>query len=600
MTLSDVRIGPKLAGAFTVLVLTFMVASAAIWANLSTLATATKANEHAVLVLDRAADMMSDLVEQQNALRGFAASHDPHFTDNYARWGQAFAQALTEFRAANHNPRQAVRADEIARLATVFQSQAEALIAQARDPATSAQAAATLGSTARLIDTRKVMADLRAEEAALRDQRHAAEVSAFNSTQAVLLGGSGLAVALAAAFGWLLTRQIAAPVAAMTRAMKRLAAGDNTIEPPAVGRRDEVGDMAAAVQTFKAAALEKLRLEGEALAARAAAEAARQTHEAQALRAAEEQALVVGQLAEGLDRLSSYDLTYRIDQAFAPDYEKLRADFNAAIAQMAETIGVITGVAQGIHSGTREISTASDDLQHRTEQQAAGLEQTAAALDEITVTVTKTAAGADDARRVVGDAKADAERSGTVVRNAVEAMGRIEASSQQISQIIGVIDEIAFQTNLLALNAGVEAARAGDAGKGFAVVASEVRALAQRSAEAAKEIKTLISTSSEQVASGVQLVGETGEALDRIVAQVAQINGIVCEIAASAQEQASGLLQVNKAINQMDQTTQQNAAMVEQATAASRSLAQEAGELGRLVSQFRVEAVNRPAQVRAA
>jgi methyl-accepting chemotaxis protein len=246
----------------------------------------------------------------------------------------------------------------------------------------------------------------------------------------------------------------------------------------------------------------------------------------------------------------------------------------------------IAGATEGIRSGTGEVSQAADDLSKRTEQQAASLEETAAALDEITATVRKTAEGANQARDVVTTAKADAERSGEVVGGAVAAMAAIDTSSRQISNIIGVIDEIAFQTNLLALNAGVEAARAGEAGKGFAVVASEVRALAQRSADAAQEIKSLISASSQQVGSGVDLVGQAGKALERIVAQVTEISGIVIEIAASAKEQATGLAEVNTAVNQMDQVTQQNAAMVEQSTAASHSLAQEAEELGRLVARF--------------
>jgi methyl-accepting chemotaxis protein len=233
---------------------------------------------------------------------------------------------------------------------------------------------------------------------------------------------------------------------------------------------------------------------------------------------------------------------------------------------------------------------SSNDLSKRTEQQAASLEETAAALDQITATVKKTAEGATYARNVVAAAKTDAENSGQVVGQAVTAMGEIEQSSHQISSIIGVIDEIAFQTNLLALNAGVEAARAGDAGRGFAVVASEVRALAQRSAEAAKEIKALISASSTQVAAGVSLVGETGKALQRIVSQIAEINGVMIDIAASAQEQATGLNEVNAAVNQMDQVTQQNAAMVEESTAAGFALASEAEELSRMMSQFKVGA----------
>ncbi|MDI1364309.1 MAG: methyl-accepting chemotaxis protein, partial [bacterium] len=233
-----------------------------------------------------------------------------------------------------------------------------------------------------------------------------------------------------------------------------------------------------------------------------------------------------------------------------------------------------------------EISNASDDLAQRTERGAAGLEQTAAALDQITSTVARSSEGAERARQVTLSAKANAERSGAVVKEAVEAMGGIERSSHEITNIIGVIDEIAFQTNLLALNAGVEAARAGDAGRGFAVVAQEVRALAQRSADAAKEIKGLIASSTAQVERGVRLVGDTGQALTGIVAKVAEIDTLISEIAQSSQEQATGLNQVNAAVNQMDQVTQQNAAMVEEATAAAANLRTEAGELVGLVSGF--------------
>jgi methyl-accepting chemotaxis protein len=301
---------------------------------------------------------------------------------------------------------------------------------------------------------------------------------------------------------------------------------------------------------------------------------------------AAEQTFVVTSLAGGLQQLADGDMSARLTEAFPGSYEKLRSDFNQAVAKLDETLGSVSGAIEGIRSGSSEITSAADDLSRRTEQQAASLEETAAALDEITATVNKTAAGATHARQVVTAAKKDAESGGVVVANAVAAMNEIQASSQKVSQIIGVIDEIAFQTNLLALNAGVEAARAGDAGRGFAVVASEVRALAQRSAEAAREIKTLIHASTSQVNAGVGLVAETGQALGRIVEQVTQINAVMMEIASSAQEQATGLQQVNVAVNQMDQATQQNAAMVEQSTAASHSLAREAVTLNELMSQF--------------
>jgi methyl-accepting chemotaxis protein len=305
---------------------------------------------------------------------------------------------------------------------------------------------------------------------------------------------------------------------------------------------------------------------------------------------AAEQAEVVTSLASGLKQLSEGNLTTRINNAFAKDYEQLRADFNEAMARLQEAMKAIVVNAGGIRSGAGEISQAADDLSRRTEQQAASLEETAAALDEITATVRKTADGAKQANNVVVATRSDAETSGQVVRETVGAMAEIEKSSKQISQIIGVIDEIAFQTNLLALNAGVEAARAGEAGRGFAVVASEVRALAQRSSEAAKEIKGLISASTQHVETGVELVGEAGKALQVIVGKVTEISGLVSEIAASAQEQSTALVQVNTAINQMDQVTQQNAAMVEESTAASHSLTQEADELMQLIGRFQTGA----------
>ena len=383
-------------------------------------------------------------------------------------------------------------------------------------------------------------------------------------------------------------RTITGPLNALRDAMARLARGELDLGVPGLGRRDEVGQMAATVQVFKDQALRARALETEAEAARHAAERERADAEAERAEAARQQAEVVGAIADGLDRLAHGDLVSRLDRAFSPDYEKLRADFNGALAKLQQTLSVVAQNGGAIRSGTGEISTAADDLSRRTEQQAASLEETAAALDEITATVRRTAEGAAQAKAAVLKAKAGAEDSGRIVRQAVEAMNGIERSSAQITQIIGVIDEIAFQTNLLALNAGVEAARAGDAGRGFAVVASEVRALAQRSADAAREIKGLIAASRGEVERGVDLVGRTGTALDRIVSEVADIALAVAEISASAQEQASGLDQVNTAINQMDQVTQQNAAMVEESTAASRALASETDELMRLIGHFQV------------
>ncbi len=394
---------------------------------------------------------------------------------------------------------------------------------------------------------------------------------------------------------------VVSPIRALQAVMSRLTSGDLQTRVIGAERRDEIGGMARAVQVFKDAGIEKQRLEAETAAQRQIVEAERQHQEAERAAAAKQQEFVVHSVATGLEKLSSGDLLFRLTTVFGDDYEKLRHDFNAAMGKLQETMQAIATNTQGVRSGAEEITQASDDLSRRTEQQAASLEETAAALDEITATVRRTAEVANEARALVSTSQEDAERSGEVVRQTVVAMDGIESSSKQIANIIGVIDEIAFQTNLLALNAGVEAARAGDAGRGFAVVATEVRALAQRSADAAKEIKALISASTQQVDTGVRLVSETGQALGRIVTQVGQLNGLVTELAASAKEQSTGLGEVNTAVNQMDQVTQQNAAMVEQATAASHGLSGEAQELARLVGQFRIgESAAAPVLKRAA
>ena len=386
------------------------------------------------------------------------------------------------------------------------------------------------------------------------------------------------------------------PLGGMVHAMRRLAEGDHAVETPGQNRADEIGAMAQAVGQFKSNAIERLRLEGEAAAAETARLADLQRSEAERAEAAARLAEVVEALGAGLKRLAAGDLAVHLNSPFAAEYDRLRDDFNASVATLSRAISAVANAARGIGGGVDEIAQASDDLSRRTEQQAAGLEETAAALDQITATVRQTAEGARRANAAIADAKRESQESGAVVGRAVSAMGQIEQSSTQIGQIIGVIDEIAFQTNLLALNAGVEAARAGDAGRGFAVVASEVRALAQRSAEAAREIKALISASTEQVAQGVELVGQTGHALHAIMQRVEEIDQVMADIAHSAQEQATGLAQVNEAVNQMDRVVQQNAAMVEESTAATRTLKGETSDLLALVARFRVETVAAAAQ----
>jgi methyl-accepting chemotaxis protein len=312
---------------------------------------------------------------------------------------------------------------------------------------------------------------------------------------------------------------------------------------------------------------------------------------AQAEREAEdaERKRLVGTLTEALEKLASGQLAVRINDAFAEENEPLRRDFNATMESLEQTICAVKSAMEEIRTQVGAFSSASDELSRRTENQAAALEETAASLEELTASVRAASANAEKASNSVNATRDDAVESGRIVRQAVEAMGEIEKSSQHISQIIGVIEDIAFQTNLLALNAGVEAARAGSAGRGFAVVASEVRSLAQRSSDAAKEIKQLISTSSEQVGRGVHLVHATGDSLETIVKSVAGITALVGEIASSAREQSAGLSEINSAVNQLDQVTQQNAGMVEKSNSASHSIRGEVDRLTGLVGKFDVK-----------
>ena len=426
------------------------------------------------------------------------------------------------------------------------------------------------------------------------DVVHTAMKAEFDFMQVLITAVSALAFLIAAAAMLFTVTGVASPIQRIARSMRGLAGGDTDTQIPYAGRTDEIGEMAAAVEIFRQAAISNKRLEAEAEESRRQAEldriAGQQRAEAEA---AERMRIATSGLAAALKRLASGDLSFQLEEAFAADFEELRRDFNQSVRQLSSTLQVIQDSVSTMDSGAREMATAAENLSRRTEQQAASLEETAAALDEITANVNSSTRRTEDARTVATQANQGAAKSAGVVASAEEAMRRIEGSSQQISNIIGVIDEIAFQTNLLALNAGVEAARAGEAGKGFAVVAQEVRELAQRSAQAAREIKGLIQNSSDEVENGVKLVRDTGVALQAISGFITEMNQHMDSIATAAKEQSIGLAEVNTAVNSMDQTTQQNAAMVEQSTAASSSLAMETAKLRELIGQFRLAAGER-------
>ncbi|SDY28619.1 methyl-accepting chemotaxis protein [Citreimonas salinaria] len=382
---------------------------------------------------------------------------------------------------------------------------------------------------------------------------------------------AGLFVVMMALTLWALRRVLGKPLTELRGAVARIGAGDYNTEMPLTGHADELGAMARDLEGM-IAMLRK---------GRAADEIRR--------REAEAQVKVVASLGDGLDALAHGILTKRLSDAFPQEYEALRQNFNRAIDSLHDVIAAVTGNTQSISRNAEEIAEAADELSGRTETQAATLEQSAAALDQLLASVRSAASNATEADRAVGFAREKAARNDEIMRAAMSAMGAIEKSSDKIADIITVIDDIAFQTNLLALNAGVEAARAGESGKGFAVVASEVRTLAQRSSEAAHQIKDLILGSSVQVKKGAQLVEEAGTALGAVVEQIGEISNLMSGIAAGAAEQSQGLNEINTGVGDLDKVTQQNAAMVQSSATTAHRLRSEAGTMTQLVSRFQID-----------
>ncbi|SNR85819.1 CHASE3 domain-containing protein [Puniceibacterium sediminis] len=533
---------------------------------------------HTHEVIAEAQRILSAAVDMETGMRGFLLAGDPTFLAPYERGQESFAtrvKGLSE--TVSDNPAQVARLTEIEKVISDWRT---SVVEPMLDLRRSIGNSATMDDMARLVGEahgklffdqfRDTMAEFMSIEDALKKQREQSNIETSANTETMILGAVGAAILLGSIFALLIGSSIGSAIKTVTQAMSRVAEGDTSVEIKGQSRGDEVGAMARSLDVFRKALVREKELE-----------------EAQKVRDAQ-QAEVVRELSGRLSDLAKGDLTVQIQCSFPEDYEQLRRDFNSTVSTLSATVTEVIEISKNIRNGATEISQSSDDLSNRTESQAATLEETAAAIDELTASVKSSADGARSVENIMGEARTEAENSGEVVQSAVAAMTEIEVSSSHIAQIISVIDDIAFQTNLLALNAGVEAARAGEAGRGFAVVASEVRGLAQRSAEAATEIKALITDSRSQVTRGVDLVGKAGEALTGIVERVNHISKLVTDIALGAVEQSTALGEINTGVVQLDKVTQQNAGMVEEATAASHMLKSDATNLAERVAHFKI------------
>ncbi len=566
---ANMKIPKKLGVSFLTVSLSAAIMTIVFFANIWEIRDATKRNNHAQEVYAKALTLETSILRENSQLRGFLVTADKSYLKSYDEARKDYDATSRELTAMLTDP---------AELALVAKSHAETakwrrnwsdrltrwVKEGRRDEAQ--QAVRDAGKAVLTSDIVLPLRAIRDQETAAIASNAASQENAIGTAIIALVLGGVMLIGVVVTLQMILSRSIARPITTLTRLMGELARGRNDIDVPGSERGDELGDMARAVVVFRDAAKAKVSDDYE-----------------------REQALQA--IGAGLHSLSEADLTVRLTD-LPPSFHQLAADFNRAVQNLSGLTSDVRGSAGAIRANIEEIRQATDHLSARSEQQAASLRETAAAVGEITQGVREGAASASEANRAVTEARDEAEKGGQIVAKSITAMNGIDQASREIVDIITVIDGIAFQTNLLALNAGVEAARAGDAGKGFAVVASEVRALAQRSADAASDVKARILSAIEHVRSGVVLVDETGNALQRIIGKVSDVTTVVDVIARSSEQQAHSLSQVNIAIGEIDSVTQQNAAMVEESTAAASLLAQECGTLMASVMRFNVDTIS--------
>ncbi|MCI2008698.1 MAG: methyl-accepting chemotaxis protein [Acetobacter peroxydans] len=582
----NIRISGKIIFSFSLLVATVALFSVVVFISLGQIRNAKLESDQAHQTINTVNDLLNTLVESQNAMRGYVASANKQFITRIDDYRASVPPRLATLEATL--PPETVRSElpALRQAITLFDDEMAKTVAAMSNPSLLNQTRAEIASTARLTNIRNIIDKLDQQEQAVVTERTQAANAAFQRASLTLAIGGGLTTLISVLVGVALVRSIATPVVKLTSVMRVLAGGNTGVAVPGTNRNDEIGTMASAVEIFRQAAIDKDQLEQEAALARRQQEAERQAVQERTDEAARQLQLATDSLADGLHKMAAGDLTIQIETKFAAALEPLRENFNLSVEQLGEALLAVSSSSYNMGNSTAELATAADNLSRRTEQQAATLEETSAALMQITQRVQKTTEETENVHRVVTTSRSDAEHAENVVNKAIEAMTRIDQSSQSISKIVDMINSIAFQTNILALNASVEAARAGETGRGFAVVAGEVRNLAHQSAEAVKEISALISSSSEQVKAGVSSVVETGDVLQRIVAHVNTISDLIANIAGAAHDQATNISQLNVAVSSMEQTTQQNAAIAEESAAASHTLAMQAEELEKLVRQF--------------
>ncbi|WP_347091187.1 methyl-accepting chemotaxis protein [Sphingomonas parapaucimobilis] len=565
--LTNMNIPKKLGVSFLIVSLSAAVMTIVFFVNIWEIKNATAGNNHAQEVYAKALTLETSILRENSQLRGFLVTGDKSYLKSYEEARKEYDTTSRELNTMLSDPVElALLANSNAEKAKWRRTWSDRLTDWVKDGRRD-EAQQAVRDAGKAVLTSDIVLPLRA----IRDQETAAIASNAASQEnaistaiiALVLGGVML-IGVVITLQMVLSRSIARPITALTHLMAELARGRNDIDVPGSARGDELGDMARAVVVFRDAAKAKVSDDRE-------------------------RDLALDAIGSGLQSLSAADLTVRLTD-LPPAFHQLATDFNRAVQNLSGLTSDVRGSAGSIRSNIEEIRQATDNLSARSEQQAASLRETAAAVGEITQGVREGAASASQANRAVTEARDEAEKGGQIVAKSITAMNGIDQASREIVDIITVIDGIAFQTNLLALNAGVEAARAGDAGKGFAVVASEVRALAQRSADAASDVKARILSAIEHVRSGVVLVDETGNALQRIIGKVSDVSTVVDVIARSSEQQAHSLGQVNIAIGEIDSVTQQNAAMVEESTAAASLLAQECGTLMASVMRFNVDA----------